>query len=138
MGNVGEVVAYERHAGRAAALAERARALGATIVTVVAEDAANASGAFDRVLLDPPCSGLGTLARHPDLRWRMTPEDVEELSAEQDRLLDTARRCVAPGGRLVYSVCTLNPAEERLGDAAIHRTWPHRDDTDGFYIAVDG
>jgi 16S rRNA C967 or C1407 C5-methylase (RsmB/RsmF family) len=45
---------------------------------------------------------------------------------------------VAPGGRLVYSICTLSPPEERLADARIHRTWPHHDDTDGFYIAVDG
>lgn len=138
MGNEGEVVAYEHHEGRAAALERRCRELGATNVAVVCADAATASGSFDRVLLDAPCSGLGTLARHPDLRWRMTPERVEGLRAEQARLLDAAGACVRPGGRLVYSVCTLNPAEELLGDADIHRTWPHRDDTDGFYIAVDG
>jgi 16S rRNA (cytosine967-C5)-methyltransferase len=138
MGGEGEVVAYERHEGRAQALERRAKELGASIVTVVADDARNASGTFDRVLLDPPCSGLGTLARHPDLRWRMTPERIPELVAEQDALLEAARRCLAPGGRLVYSVCTLNPAEERLTTGAITRTWPHRDDTDGFYIAADG
>jgi 16S rRNA (cytosine967-C5)-methyltransferase len=135
----GEVVAYERHAGRAAALERRAHQLGGSIVTVVQADAAEATGAFDRVLLDPPCSGLGTLARNPDLRWRMTPERVAGLVAEQERLLAAARACVRPGGRLVYSVCTLNPAEERLSDGRVTRTWPHRDGTDGFYIvAADG
>jgi 16S rRNA (cytosine967-C5)-methyltransferase len=133
MGNEGEVVAYERHAGRAEALATRMRQLGATIVTVVHADAAEAEGAFDRVLLDPPCSGLGTLSRNPDLRWRMTPERVEGLLVEQRRLLEAAQRCVRPGGRLVYSVCTLNPAEEHL-EGEPTRTWPHRDGTDGFSI----
>lgn len=133
MGNRGEVVAYERHEGRAAALAERAEQLGASIVRVVAADAAEASGSFDPVLLDPPCSGLGTLSRNPDLRWRMTPRRIEGLVTEQQRLLEAAQRCVAPGGRLVYSICTLNPAEEHLpGDPV--RTWPHRDATDGFSI----
>jgi 16S rRNA (cytosine967-C5)-methyltransferase len=134
----GEVVAYERHAGRAEALRGTCARLRATCVRVVCADAAEATGSFDRVLLDPPCSGLGTLARNPDLRWRIDPERVEALAADQERLLEAARRCVAPGGRLVYSVCTLSRREELLDGAAIHRTWPHRDDTDGFYIAVDG
>jgi 16S rRNA (cytosine967-C5)-methyltransferase len=138
MGDRGEVVAYERHPGRAGALKRTCERLRATCVEVVCADAAEATGAFDRVLLDPPCSGLGTLARHPDLRWRMDPDHVEVLVGDQQRLLEAAQRCVAPGGRLVYSVCTLSPPEERLAGAAIHRTWPHRDDTDGFYIAVDG
>jgi 16S rRNA (cytosine967-C5)-methyltransferase len=133
MGGRGEVVAYERHEGRAQALAGRMKVLGADIVQVVNDDAEHASGSFDRVLLDPPCSGLGTLARNPDLRWRMTPERIEGLVAQQDRLLESARRCLAPGGRLVYSVCTLNPAEERLAGEPT-RTWPHRDHTDGFSI----
>jgi 16S rRNA (cytosine967-C5)-methyltransferase len=134
MGNRGEVVAYERHAGRAGALANRMTELGATIVRVVNADASTAEGEYDRVLLDPPCSGLGTLARNPDLRWRMAPDRIEGLVAQQDELLAVARSCVAPGGRLVYSVCTLNPAEERLQDGELTRTWPHRDGTDGFSI----
>ncbi|MFL5845177.1 MAG: transcription antitermination factor NusB [Solirubrobacteraceae bacterium] len=138
MGNQGEVVAYERHEGRAAALATRMEELGATIVKVVNADAAEAAGSFDRVLLDPPCSGLGTLARNPDLRWRMTPKRIEGLRTEQQRLLEVARACIRPGGRLVYSVCTLNPGEEHL-DGEPTRTWPHRDGTDGFSIvSVDG
>lgn len=135
MGGAGEIVAYERHAGRARELAHRMEELGAGNVRVVGADAAEACGSFDRVLLDPPCSGLGTLARHPDLRWRMTPERIAGLLVEQERLLDTALRCVAPGGRLVYSVCTLSPDEERVPDGEVTRTWPHRDDTDGFYIS---
>ena len=131
----GEVVAYERHAGRAEALARRMDELGASIVRVVHADAADAEGTFDRVLLDPPCSGLGTLSRNPDLRWRMTPQRAHALAAEQRRLLEVAERCVAPGGRLVYSVCTLNPGEEHLAGEPL-RTWPHRDGTDGFSIVV--
>jgi 16S rRNA (cytosine967-C5)-methyltransferase len=138
MGDRGEVVAYERHPGRAEELRRTCERMRARSVRVVCADAAAATGTFDRVLLDPPCSGLGTLARNPDLRWRMTPERIESLVAEQDRLLATARTCVAPGGRLVYSVCTLSPAEERLQTDVVRRTWPHRDDTDGFYIALDG
>jgi len=134
MGNEGQVVAYERHEGRATALRSRCAELGATIVEVVNGDAAAATGSFDRVLLDAPCSGLGTLARHPDLRWRMTPDRVAGLVAEQRRLLEAAQGCVAPGGRLVYSVCTLNPAEEHLDPENVVRTWPHRDHTDGFSI----
>ncbi|HVW18736.1 MAG TPA: transcription antitermination factor NusB, partial [Solirubrobacteraceae bacterium] len=137
MGDRGEVVAYERHPGRAEALRRRCELLRATCVTVVAADAAQATGTFDRVLLDPPCSGLGTLQRNPDLRWRMTPERIEALAAEQRGLLEVARARVAPGGRLVYSTCTLSPAEELLDRAGARRTWPHRDGTDGFYIAVE-
>ncbi|MCW2991706.1 MAG: rsmB [Solirubrobacterales bacterium] len=138
MGNRGEIVAYERHAGRAEALQARAEQLGASIVKVVAGDAADATGTFDRVLLDPPCSGLGTLSRNPDLRWRMTPRRIDGLLPEQARLLEAAQRCVKPGGRLVYSICTLNPPEEQL-EGEIVRTWPHRDGTDGFsMVARDG
>jgi 16S rRNA (cytosine967-C5)-methyltransferase len=93
---------------------------------------------FDRVLLDPPCSGLGTLRSHPDLRWRVTARAIDVLAAEQDALLDAARRALRPGGTLVYSVCTISAAEERLFDEHAVRTFPHKDGTDGFYIARDG
>lgn len=138
MGDRGEIVAYERHPGRAAALERTCARMRATSVRVVCDDAANARGAFDRVLLDPPCSGLGTLQRNPDLRWRVTPEAIDSVAVEQERLLEAAAACVGPGGRLVYSVCTLSPREERLERAGARRTWPHRDRTDGFYIAADG
>jgi 16S rRNA (cytosine967-C5)-methyltransferase len=136
----GEVVAVERHPGRARALRASAARMRAENVRVVLGDAkafADDAG-FDRVLLDPPCSGLGTLQSHPDLRWRVTPQAIRQLAAEQDALLAAARRAVRPGGTLVYSVCTICPAEERLEAADPVRTYPHRDRTDGFYIARHG
>ena len=140
MEGTGEVVAVERHPQRARALQATAARMRAANVTVVTADANDYDGAgrFDRVLLDPPCSGLGTLRSHPDLRWRTSPEAVERLAAEQDVLLASARRALAPGGALVYSVCTLSPREERLVTATVQRTFPHVDGTDGFYIARDG
>ena len=140
MGDRGEIVAVERHPGRARALRATARRMRASSVRVVVADAkefADERG-FDRVLLDPPCSGLGTLRSNPDLRWRVTPRAIELLATEQDALLAAARRALRPGGVLVYSVCTISPAEERLSAADPIRTFPHRDDTDGFYIARDG
>jgi 16S rRNA (cytosine967-C5)-methyltransferase len=64
-------------------------------------------GKFDRVLVDAPCSGLGTLRRNPDLKWRQTPQDVEELTVKQASILQSASRLVKPGGRLVYATCSL-------------------------------
>ena len=140
MEGTGEVVAVERNPQRARALQATAARLRAANVTVVTADANDYDGAgrFDRVLLDPPCSGLGTLQSHPDLRWRTSPAAVERLAGEQDVLLASARRALAPGGALVYSVCTLSPREERLVTGTVQRTFPHRDGTDGFYIARDG
>ena len=69
------------------------------------------SGGFDRVLVDAPCSGLGVLRRRPDARWRMQPEDVARLATLQTELVDAAVQLVAPGGVLVYGVCTLTEAE---------------------------
>jgi 16S rRNA (cytosine967-C5)-methyltransferase len=136
----GEVVAVERHPQRAKALQATAERMRATNVTVITADAKayDPDHSFDRVLLDPPCSGLGTLQSHPDLRWRITPQDIDRLAAEQDMLLAAARRALKPGGTLVYSVCTLSPAEERLVTNDTTRTLPPVDHTDGFYIARDG
>lgn len=69
------------------------------------------AGKAQRVLVDAPCSGMGTLRRNPDLKWRQTPEDLEELRELQTRILNSAARCVAPGGRLIYSTCSLLPQE---------------------------
>ena len=74
-------------------------------------------GAFDRVLLDAPCSGLGVLRRRPDARWRVQPDDVRDLAALQRVLLVAAAHAVKPGGRLVYSVCTLSNEETLEIDA---------------------
>lgn len=72
------------------------------------------AGKFDRVLVDAPCSGLGTLRRNPDLKWRQTPESVAELVGRQGNILTAAARLVKPGGRLVYATCSLL-AEENDG-----------------------
>lgn len=140
MRDEGEIVAVERHRGRARALQATAQRMHASIVRVVVGDARayEDEDGFDRVLLDPPCSGLGTLRSHPDLRWRVTPRTIALLAREQDALLAAARRVRRPGGALVYSVCTISPAEERLSAPGAIRTAPHEDGTDGFYIARDG
>jgi len=145
--NEGEVIAVEKHGGRAKALSENCERLGATCVTVREGDAADVGGEFDRVLLDPPCSDLGTLQSRPDVRWKKDEEVVGRLSAEQSRLLDAAAERVRPGGTLVYSTCTISPAEnERQVEQFLDRhpdfrsdeqtqLMPHRDGTDGFFIA---
>ncbi len=79
------------------------------------------SGKMDRVLVDAPCSGLGTLRRNPDLKWRQTPQSVEELMAKQAAILAAAARLLKPGGRLVYSVCSLEPEEGEAQIAALLR-----------------
>jgi 16S rRNA (cytosine967-C5)-methyltransferase len=147
LGNQGQVLAVEKHGGRAKALEENCARLGATCVTVREADAAQIEGEFDRVLLDPPCSDLGTLQARPDVRWKKSEADLVGLVAEQVRLLDAAADRVRPGGTLVYSTCTISPDEnenqiERFLDR--HRDFrseeqrqlmPHRDGTDGFFIA---
>jgi 16S rRNA (cytosine967-C5)-methyltransferase len=141
MGDQGEIVAVEKHPQRARALEAQASRLHATSVRVHVADAKQLTpeqlgGTFDRILIDPPCSGLGTLRTHPDLRWRATPDAIEVLRAEQEAIVDAAAALLKPGGRLVYSTCTLSPREELVQGGTVVRTLPHRDGTDGFYIAV--
>ena len=69
------------------------------------------AGKIDRVLVDAPCSGLGTLRRNPDLKWRQSPQAVQELTAKQTAILDSAARLVKSGGRLVYATCSVLPEE---------------------------
>ncbi|MEP6791231.1 MAG: RsmB/NOP family class I SAM-dependent RNA methyltransferase, partial [Ramlibacter sp.] len=69
------------------------------------------AGKIDRVLVDAPCSGLGTLRRNPDLKWRQSPESVLEMTARQASILQSAARLLKPGGRLVYATCSLLPQE---------------------------
>jgi 16S rRNA (cytosine967-C5)-methyltransferase len=69
------------------------------------------AGKIDRVLIDAPCSGLGTLRRNPDLKWRQSPKSVQELALKQQAILDSAARLLKPGGRLVYATCSLLRAE---------------------------
>lgn len=141
------LIAVERHAGRAAALRRTLSRLGADQATVVTGDAlqppASLVGRLDAVLLDPPCSALGTLQRQPDVRWRATPEGLERLAREQAELLAAALPLLAPGGRLLYSVCSLGAEESDavLAAAGVAPTerrtvLPHRDQTDGFEYAL--
>jgi 16S rRNA (cytosine967-C5)-methyltransferase len=76
------------------------------------------AGKIDRALVDAPCSGLGTLRRNPDLKWRQSPKSVEELQAKQKAILDSAARLLKPGGRLVYATCSLLEAENETVVAA--------------------
>jgi 16S rRNA (cytosine967-C5)-methyltransferase len=164
MGDRGAVVAVERHAGRADALRRTTERMGATIVEVRTGDATEPQepGAYDRVLVDPPCSDLGTLASRPDVRWRKDAGTPAQLASLQGAILEAGAAAVRPGGVLVYSTCTISPLEnERLIAAFLERhgefsvddlpsdlpvwdhpsvpgfiqTLPHRDGTDGFFIA---
>jgi len=147
MRNDGTVLAVEKHHGRAKALAENCERLGATCVEVSESDAAEVVGEFDRVLLDAPCSDLGTLQSRPDVRWKKDESVVASIAAEQASLLDAAADRVRPEGTLVYSTCTISPEEnERQIDRFLERhagfreeermqLLPHRDGTDGFFIA---
>jgi 16S rRNA (cytosine967-C5)-methyltransferase len=144
MADSGEIVAVERHGGRADALRRTCARLRATSIEVVTGDAARfaTDEPFDRVLIDPPCSGLGTLQGHPDLRWRASPEAIQRLASTQRAILEAGIAALKPGGTLVYSTCTLSPAENEeqvavagLGVESERLVLPHRDRTDGFYIA---
>jgi 16S rRNA (cytosine967-C5)-methyltransferase len=122
------------------------------------------AGKLDRVLVDAPCSGFGTLRRNPDLKWRHDAVAVAELAGKQARILNAAAKLLKPGGRLVYATCSILPEEnEAVVDAfaAGHpefktlscaellktqripldtgerlRLWPHRHGTDGFFAAA--
>jgi 16S rRNA (cytosine967-C5)-methyltransferase len=158
----GELTAVERNPGRARALSATLARMHVDCARVVVADARYELAAgqrCDAVLVDPPCSGLGTLQSRPDLRWRTSPERIAELSVLQAQVLSAGADATAPGGTLVYSVCTISREEsvavvERLlrerpefvledlggllpgaGPGPFLQTFPDRDGTDGFFIA---
>jgi 16S rRNA (cytosine967-C5)-methyltransferase len=113
-GPTGLVVAADCHAHRLRAMREQFKRLGLTQVRLVELDAANPlpfGVRFNRILVDAPCSGTGTLARHPEIRWRLHQEHLKEFHALQISLLKSALERLAPGGRLVYSTCSMEPEE---------------------------
>ena len=116
----GLVVAADVHAARVRMMARTFERVGARRAVPVVADGRHlpfGDQRFDRVLVDAPCSGLGVLRRRPDARWRVQPHDVDDLAALQRELLVEAARVVRPGGRLVYSVCTITAAETEGVDA---------------------
>ena len=165
------VVAIDDDPQRAAGLRANLGRLGADAVQVVERDVlelgadAGEHGRYLGALLDAPCSGLGTLASRPDLRWRRRPADLGRLAALQQRLLAAAAALVAPGGMLTYSVCTIarvetldvverflagepdgavwtvddlgagRPALRHPANGAFVQTLPSRDGTSGFFVA---
>lgn len=150
VGAAGAVTAVELHSGRAELITEAARRHGVDVDVRVgdATDPPLDSGeAFDVVLVDAPCTGLGTGRRRPEIRWRRTPDDAAELADLQRRLLAAAAARARPGGRLVYAVCTWTAAET-TGVTAAHpdvsgwteqgerQLLPHREGTDGMYLRV--
>jgi 16S rRNA (cytosine967-C5)-methyltransferase len=135
----GELVCVERHPGRAAELERTLARFGATCARVVVADVLELTeGGYDRILLDPPCSGLGVLAGRPDARWRRSSEAADELAGMQRAMLDHARGLLAHGGRVVYSVCTLRRAECEGVLGGGRYLLPQVERSDGFYIAETG
>jgi 16S rRNA (cytosine967-C5)-methyltransferase len=166
VGPTGRVLALDRSPRAIRRLSVAVTRLGLARVEPTLYDALNAgrnwSGRFPRVLLDAPCTGLGTVRRRPEIKWRRRPDDVERAAANQTGLLDGVSGAVAPDGLLVYSTCSLEPeetddvidaflvhhAEFRLeapdcrldafadsARAGVLRAWPHRHDMDGFFVA---
>ena len=156
------VVASDVSRRRLATVASSASRQGLENVSLMVIDAAQQlpfrDSCFDRVLVDAPCSGTGTLRHNPEIRWRLSPDDFKGLAAQQNQFLENAARVVKSGGRLIYSTCSVEKEEneevvslflQRNNDfkqvplkpeslmtpTGALRTWPHRDGTDGFYVA---
>ncbi len=157
-----DVIAGDIHSHRAKTMRQLAAKQGVRI-HVILHDGAQAlpfpNHSFARVLLDAPCSGTGTLRRNPEIRYRLQAEDIAQLSAQQSRMLANAARVLRPGGRLVYSTCSVEPEENEqvvteflashpefapahpsapgavITSDGYARTWPQRDGCDGFFFA---
>ena len=162
------IVATDLYEHRLRVLRELAANQGSNSIQLAVADAAGAlpfaPASFDRVLVDAPCSGTGTLRRNPEIRWRLTETDIRELSIKQSQILRRAAEMVRAGGKLLYSTCSIEEDENEAvalafmeahgefdqvplprtgicGDASnlltpsgSARSWPHRHDLDGFFM----
>lgn len=168
MQDCGAIVALDKSAGGLRKIGENAARLGLYSIETVLGDANlglpdRFAGSYDRILVDTPCSGFGTLRSHPEIKWQRDQKDVKRLSQLQQRILNNVYNYLKPGGVLVYSTCTLMREENEdvvqeflashvgfdLEDAAIYLpetaktlvkdkyflSLPHRDNTDGFFAA---
>ncbi|TMH00662.1 MAG: RsmB/NOP family class I SAM-dependent RNA methyltransferase, partial [Betaproteobacteria bacterium] len=170
MRSQGRLYAFDVSAGRLARLKPRlARSGLSNVQPFLLNDERDTkvkrlAGKIDRVLVDAPCSGFGTLRRNPDLKWRQMPEAIDELAAKQTRILNSAASLVKPGGRLVYATCSvlgdeneaivdgflashpqftqgdasaeLKRANVALDTGAMLRLYPHVHGCDGFFAAI--
>jgi 16S rRNA (cytosine967-C5)-methyltransferase len=125
MDDRGLLVACDVRAKRVSLLHDTVRLSGARCIRLARVPASGAlpfAPMFDRVLVDAPCSGLGTIRRDPDIRWRRHEEDLAALAADQLALLERAAPVVRPGGRLIYATCSSEPEEnEAVADAFLSR-----------------
>ena len=153
MENRGSILACDLHEKKLRRIREGAERMGFSIIDTEACDARKASGSFDVVLADVPCSGLGVIRKKPEIRYK-DPESLRDLPGIQREILEGLAPCVCPGGVLLYSTCTVLPEENDgvvsafLGDHpefgveptnwtpdGTRTFWPHLDGTDGFFIA---
>jgi 16S rRNA (cytosine967-C5)-methyltransferase len=125
MNDSGTLAACDVRVGRISLLRDTVRRSGARhthVVHVPTTGPLPFANTFDRVLVDAPCSGLGTIRRDPDIRWRRAPDDLPRLATKQIELLMRAAETVRPGGRLVYATCSSEPEEnEHVIEAFLNR-----------------
>ena len=170
MGGKGQVIGLDNNKGRLIKLAGNAERLGMKNILPVEADASGPlsslfSCKFNRVILDAPCSGLGVISRHPDIKWNRKIEDIPALAAMQKTFLNAAVSVVEKGGELLYVVCTISREEnegvvrgflkgnsgmslvdlktrapgwclDMIDDQGFYRTWPHIHHMDGFFAAL--
>jgi 16S rRNA (cytosine967-C5)-methyltransferase len=163
--NRAQIIACDIHAHRLETLVATCQRLGVTSVEPLQLPASGElpfaeAETFDRVLIDAPCSGTGTLRRNPEIKWRLTPDDIRRLAELQFNLLARGAAVLKPGGRLIYSTCSLEREENEeviekflaanrefevvrasapadcLTAEGLVRTFPHRQGSDGFFAAV--
>lgn len=167
MNNHGSITSVDISKKKLETLKKNARKLGVNIVNTKEGDARekmkeSCVGEFDKIIVDAPCSGLGTLRRNPEIKWRSSPEDVTKCANLQKIILDNAALYLKKGGSLIYSTCTIMPEENEkvieefiahhrnfmcihppdtinsrvVGDLRYFQSYPHRHGTDGFFGAL--